>query len=81
MLVLVTKASSDYWYQIRMVETIDDLLRIDKEQDGLILTRYNHYKDWTDKEFLNFWNGIKKEDIPLIRKADCHVTIYDDYIE
>ena len=80
MLVLVTKASSDYWYQIRTAETIDDLFRIDKKHN-LILNRYNSYKNWTDKEFLNFWDGIKKEDIPLIRKADCHVTIYDDYIE
>lgn len=80
MLVLVTKASSDYWYQIRTAETIDDLFRIDKKHD-LVLSRNNYYKNWTDKEFLDFWDGIKKEDIPLIRKADCHVTIYDDYIE
>lgn len=80
MLVLVTKANSDYWYQIRTAETIDDFFRIDKKHD-LILSRNNYYKNWTDKEFLDFWDGIKKEDIPLIRKADCHVTIYNDYIE
>lgn len=80
MLVLVTKANSDYWYQIRTVETIDDLFRINKNHD-LILSRYNPYKNWTDKDFLNFRDEIKKEDIPLIRKADCHVTIYNGYIE
>ena len=79
MLVLVTKASDDYWYQIRTVETIDDLFKIDKDQD-LILS-YNHYKDWTDEELLEFWKGIKKEDIPLIKKIDYHINIYDDYIE
>lgn len=79
MLVLVTKASDDYWYQIKTVETIDDLFKIDKDQD-LILS-YNHYKNWTDEELLEFWKGIKKEDIPLIKKIDYHVNIYDDYIE
>lgn len=80
MLVLVKKASDDYWYQIRTVETIDDLFKIDKKND-LIVSRYNDYENWTGKELLYSWDGIKKEDIPLIKKADCIVTIYDDYVE
>ena len=80
MLVLVTKASDDYWYRIKTVETIDDLFKIDKKHD-LIVSRYNDYKNWTDEEFLDSWDEIKKEDIPLIKKADCIVTIYNDYVE
>lgn len=25
--------------------------------------------------------GMKKEDIPLFLEAECHITIYDDYVE
>lgn len=77
MLALITKASEDYWYEIKEVNTIEELFKIYPST----IVEKNEYKDWKDFTFLNFWDGIKKEDIPLIRKAECHITIYNDYVE
>ena len=73
MLVFVTKASDDYWYDFREINTLDDLMEI---HDYVIVEKNNLYLGDFD-----FWDGFKKEDIPKAISAKYHVTIYDDYIE
>lgn len=77
MLAIITKASDDYWYELKEINTIKELFGIYHS----VIVEENEYKNWKDYEFLDFWDGIKKEDIPLIKKAECHITIYNDYVE
>ena len=77
MLAIITKANDDYWYELKEVNTIEELFNI---YDSVIVEK-NEYKNWEDYIFLDFWDDIKKEDIPLIKKAECHIIIYNDYVE
>ena len=77
MLALITKANDDYWYELKEINTIKELFDI----YHTVIVEGNEYKNWKDYEFLDFWDGIKKEDIPLIKKAECHITIYNGYVE
>lgn len=78
MLALVTKANSDYWYQIRVVNTIEDIFRI---YNCVVITKRNKYKNWTNEEFSDFWKGMKKEDYQTVRDCEVSILIYNDYIE
>ena len=73
MLVFVTKASDDYWYDFKEVNTLDDLMEI---HDYVIVEKNNLYPGDFD-----FWEGFKKEDIPKAISAKYQVTIYDDSVE
>lgn len=77
MLAIITKANDDYWYELKEINTIKELFDIYHS----VIVEENEYEDWKDYEFLDFWDGIKKEDISLIKKAECHITIYNDYVE
>lgn len=77
MLAIITKANDDYWYELKEINTIKELFDIYHS----VIVEENEYKNWEDDEFLDFWDGIKKEDIPLIKKAECHITIYNGYVE
>ena len=77
MLAIITKANDDYWYELKEINTIKELFDI----YHTVIVKGNEYKNWKDYEFLDFWDGIKKEDIPLIKKAQCHITIYNDFVE
>lgn len=77
MLALITKVNDDYWYELKEINTIKELFDIYHS----VIVKRNEYKNWKDYEFLDFWDGIKKEDIPLIKKAECHITIYNGYVE
>lgn len=78
MTVLVTKANSDYWYEIRVFNTMDDIQRFIKEcRCGIIVEK----NDYTYNEIFKFWEGMKPEDIPIIKQCPLHITIYNDYVE
>lgn len=64
MLAIITKANDDFWYELKEVNTIKDLFDIYHS----VIVEENEYEDWEDDEFLDFWDGIKKEDIPLISR-------------
>jgi hypothetical protein len=72
------KADSDYWYEIRVFNTMKDLQHFIEEcGHGLII-----YKNgYTNDEFFEFWEGMKAEDIPIIKQCPLHITIYNDYVE
>ena len=79
MLVFVTKASSDYWYDFREVNTLDDLMKIYHQ---VIVEENDFYNNPIEAEgFFDFWDGFKKEDIPKAVSAKYQVTIYDYYVE
>lgn len=73
MLVLITKASDDYWYQFRNINTLEEALKIAPR----IIVEKNYY---TEDE-VKFWDGFKKEDIPKLKQVKINITIYDDYVE
>jgi hypothetical protein len=73
MLVIVTKASDDYWYEFRVINTIEDLLKI----YPYTIIKPNYF----DEDAVKYWDNFKKEDIPKLKEAKVEVVIYDDYIE
>ena len=80
MLVFVTKASDDDWYDFKEVNTLDDLMKI--HDRGVIVEENDFYNNPMEAEgFFDFWNGFKKEDISRIISAKYHIIIYDSYIE
>lgn len=78
MTVLVTKASSDYWYQIRVMNTLEDMERFISQCKYNIIVKPNIY---TFNDIFKYWEGMRKEDIPIIKNSPLHIEIYDDYIE
>lgn len=78
MTVLVTKANSDYWYKIRIFDTMEDIQRfIENCRCGIIVEKNFYTKD----SIFEFWDGMKAEDIPTIKQCPLHITIYNDYVE
>ena len=78
MMTLVTKANSDYWYKIRIFNTMEDIQQFIKEcRCGIIIEK----NDYTNDDSFNFWDGMKTEDIPIIKKCPLHITIYNDLVE
>lgn len=78
MTVLVTKANDDYWYEVRVFNTMEDIQRFIKEcRHGIIIER----NTYTDDEDFKFWDGMKTEDIPTIKQCPLHITIYNGYVE
>lgn len=78
MMTLVTKANSDYWYKIRIFNTMEDIQQFIKEcRCGIIIEK----NDYTNDDSFNFWDGMKTEDIPIIKKCPLHITIYNDWVE
>ena len=78
MTVIVTKANSDYWYRIRTFATMEDLQRfIEKCGYGIIVKKNPFTKDY----IFEYWDNVKPEDIPIIKKCPLHIKIYNDYVE
>ena len=78
MTVLVTKASDDYWYKIKEFHTMEDIQKLIKECHHSIIIEKNSY---TNDEIFEFWDGMKTEDIPIIKQCPLHITIYNNYVE
>ncbi len=78
MTVFVTKADSDYWYEIKVFNTMEDIQRFIEECEYKIIMEKNTY---TDDDTFEFWDDMRAEDIPIIKQCPLHITIYNDYIE
>lgn len=77
MKILLLKASSDYWYKIVEVNSIDQLYNLSKGH-GIILQRnYHANEDFTNE----YWDGMTEEDAITIRTIKYIAEIYDDYVE
>jgi len=82
MLVLMTKASNDYWYEFKEVSSLDDLSKEMEEYDGVVIKLNGYYNNLPYlEENLEYWEGFNKKDIPRMISAKYTVIIYDDYIE
>jgi hypothetical protein len=79
MLVVVTKTNSDYWYQIRNIDSIEQLMKLDKCQ-SFVIQRNWWYKD-DPKDIAKFWEGMTLEDAEIISTLPYEVEIYNDYRE
>jgi hypothetical protein len=77
MKVFVTKASDDYWYQIKVFDSLKDIQKFIKKWQHSIIIESNPY---IDDDMFRFWDGMNEKDIPVIRD-DCplHIIIRDDY--
>lgn len=78
MTVLVTKANSDYWYKIKEFNTIEDVQHFIEKCRCSVIIGKNAY---TNNEIFEFWDGMKAEDIPIIKRCLLHITIYNSYVE
>ena len=78
MKVLVTKANSEFWYKIEKYNTLNELYKMITKRHHAIVIDKNEY---TDIEDFDFWEGMKKEDIPIIMNIKLHIEIYNDYRE
>ena len=77
MLVLITKASDYDFYEFKEITAVEDLLKINPS----VIVNKNRFQNWGEDELLYCWDGFKKEDVSLMRKAEIEVEIYDDYVE
>jgi hypothetical protein len=73
MLAIITKADDDYWYEFKEIKSIEDLFKI--------YFRVVVEENDLDERLVTHWEGFKKEDIPLLKEAKAHVTIYNTWIE
>lgn len=80
MTVLVTKTSNDYWYQIRNIDTIEDLMRISKTNKSYVIEE-NWHCGANPENIIRFWDGMTLEDAKIISTLPYAVEIYDDYRE
>lgn len=80
MTVVVTKTSSDYWYQIRNIDTIEDLMRISKTNKSYVVQENWNYGE-NPEDLIRFWDGMTLEDAKIITTLPYEVEIYDDYRE
>ena len=80
MTVLVTKTSNDYWYQIRNIDTIEDLMRISKTNKSYVIQE-NWWFNEDPKNMIKFWEGMTLADAKIITALPYEIEIYDDYRE
>lgn len=73
MLAIITKASDDYYYNFKNINSLEDILSI---HPRIIIERNLYTRD-----IVEFWEGFKPEDIPKLEEAEINIIIYDDYIE
>ena len=78
MTILVTKANHDYWYKIKEFNTIEDIYNFIKQCKHSIIIEENSY---TNDNVFKYWDGMKKEDIPIIKKCSLHIIIYNSWVE
>ena len=73
MLAIITRADDDYWYEFKEIKTIEDLFKIYPR----VIVEKNNF----DESLVPYWEGFKKEDIPLLKEAKVNVTIYNSWVE
>ena len=78
MKILITKASDDFWYEIKELNSLDDLINLRKKSKHSLILDENFY---TDNKIFDYWEGMKEEDKKIIPTLNFHITIYDSWIE
>lgn len=73
MIILISKASDRSWHQIKEINTMEELLKIN---DRLVVERMlEKWNEWYNLD------SLSPEEVKLIEKVEYEVTIYDAYIE
>lgn len=80
MTVLVVKSSSDDWYQIRNIDSIESLMNLSKKCKRYVIERNWHYQE-DPNQMIEFWDGMTLEDAKIISTLPYKVEIYDTYRE
>ena len=78
MKILITKVSDDYWYEIKELNSLDDLINLKEKSGHSLIFDENGYIDNT---MFDYWEGMKEEDKKIIPTLKFHITIYDSWIE
>lgn len=78
--VVMTKTSEDYWYRIKTIQNLEELMIILKNERRLVLQKNWRYKD-DPKEIVDRWDGMTLEDAKEVSECEFEVEIYDDYRE
>ena len=73
MLTIITRADDDYWYEFKEIKSIEDLFKI--------YSRVIVEENDLDERIVPYWEGFKEKDIPLLKEAKAHVTIYNSWVE
>ena len=77
MLALIRKASDDEYYSFKPIDKIEDILNIAPK----VIIKRNWLKNRIKYDpYLQFFEGVKKEDIPFFNEAEIEIII-DSYIE
>ena len=78
--VVMTKTSEDYWYRIKTIQNLEELITILKNERRLVLqTNWNYKSD--PKKLADRWDGMTLEDAKEVSECEFIVEIYDSYRE
>ena len=78
--VVMTKTSEDYWYRIKTIQNLEELMIILKNERRLVLQKNWRYKD-DPKKLADRWDGMTLEDAKEVSECKFELEIYDDYRE
>ena len=81
MKVLITKASNDFWYQIKEFNTLEELFNFKNECGHDIIISKNLEQSCPAKDLMKWWEGMKKEDAEIFYTLKYQIQIYDSWIE
>ena len=78
--VVMTKTSEDYWYRIKTIQNLEELMIILENERRLVLQKNWRYKD-DPKKLADRWDGMTLEDAKEVSECKFELEIYDDYRE
>ncbi len=82
MLCLITKASDDDYYEIKEVNTLEEMLQISPDiivgQNLLTSEEARECNNW--RKQAGEENFYKEEDVPLFDEIEVELMIHDSYI-
>ena len=78
--VVMTKTSEDYWYRIKTIQNLEELITILKNERRLVLQKNWNYKD-DPKKIADHWDGMTLEDAKEVSECEFELEIYDGYRE
>ena len=78
--VVMTKTSEDYWYRIKTIQNLEELMIILKNERRLVLQKNWRYKD-DPKKLADRWDGMTLEDAKEVSECKFELEIYDGYRE
>ena len=77
MKAFIMKADNDYWYEIKSFNSMKDVYNLMEEYDCGIIVEKNYL---TSDDDFDFWEGMKAEDIPVIKACPLLITLCNHYV-